>query len=243
MMRKPSAIELLDAWECGLEEPSYERALTLLATAMPETEAAELEQWSIGRRDASLLQLREILFGQQLVCVATCLHCGTALELDFTTTDITAPPAVRDSLTFSLSTANGEYVVALRPINTVDLRAVANQPHGGQLLRRSVVQALRNGEPCSADSLPPELSGEIAWRVETADPQAAVQLDLRCAECGYSWAATFDIASFLWSEVDYWAERTLREVHLLASSYGWSEAEILAMTPRRRQRYLDMVTA
>jgi hypothetical protein len=35
----------------------------------------------------------------------------------------------------------------------------------------------------------------------------------------------------------------LREVHVLASANGWSEAEILALSPQRRQRYLEIVTA
>jgi hypothetical protein len=33
----------------------------------------------------------------------------------------------------------------------------------------------------------------------------------------------------------------VREVHLLASAYGWRESDILAMTPWRRQLYLELV--
>jgi hypothetical protein len=31
-------------------------------------------------------------------------------------------------------------------------------------------------------------------------------------------------------------------VHSLASAYGWSEAEIVRMSPMRRQRYLELVS-
>jgi hypothetical protein len=75
-----------------------------------------------------------------------------------------------------------------------------------------------------------------------ADPQADVQLALTCPACGHQWEATFDIASFFWSEIDSWAHRILREVHTLASAYGWREADILAMSPQRRQLYLEMVS-
>ena len=39
------------------------------------------------------------------------------------------------------------------------------------------------------------------------------------------------------------AKRLLREVHFLARAYGWREADILAMSARRRQAYLEMVGA
>ena len=42
-------------------------------------------------------------------------------------------------------------------------------------------------------------------------------------------------------EIHAWAKRTLREVHTLASAYGWSEREILSMSAVRRALYLEMV--
>jgi hypothetical protein len=39
------------------------------------------------------------------------------------------------------------------------------------------------------------------------------------------------------------AKRLLAEVHLIASAYGWSEAEILGLSRARRDFYLDMVRA
>jgi hypothetical protein len=59
--------------------------------------------------------------------------------------------------------------------------------------------------------------------------------------CTYSWHAAFDIATYLATEVHTWASRQLREVHDLARAYGWSEAEILAMSPTRRRAYLELL--
>jgi hypothetical protein len=50
------------------------------------------------------------------------------------------------------------------------------------------------------------------------------------------------VVSFFWMEVESWAYRILRQVHALASAYGWSEGDILAMSPWRRQFYLEMVS-
>lgn len=74
-----------------------------------------------------------------------------------------------------------------------------------------------------------------------ADPQADVRLAIACPSCGHQWQGIFDIVTFFWSEIESWASRILHEVHLLALAYGWHEREILALSPRRRQFYLDMV--
>ena len=64
---------------------------------------------------------------------------------------------------------------------------------------------------------------------------------LNCADCGHRWVSAFDIVSFLWSEIDNWAKRLLREVCALATALGWREADILAMSAQRRQLYLQII--
>jgi hypothetical protein len=77
--------------------------------------------------------------------------------------------------------------------------------------------------------------------MERADPRGRIQFALDCPACLKHWEETFDITSFFWSEVSAWALRQLREVHVIASTYGWSEAEILALGPARRRAYLEMI--
>ena len=81
----------------------------------------------------------------------------------------------------------------------------------------------------------------VAERMAEADPHAGIELALSCPGCGHHWLAPFDIAQFVWSEVDAWARRTLYDVHVLAGAYGWRESDVLALSPRRRQLYLEMV--
>ena len=76
-----------------------------------------------------------------------------------------------------------------------------------------------------------------------ADPQAEVELALNCPACGEGWQAPFDIESFFWDEIGAWARRVLGEVHVLASSYGWRESDILNMSAWRRQFYIDLIGA
>ena len=79
--------------------------------------------------------------------------------------------------------------------------------------------------------------------MDAADPQANIEIPLKCVECEHGWNALFDIVSYLWTELDSWAQRTLNEIHLLASAYSWSESAILSLTPARRQLYVSMVRA
>ena len=91
-----------------------------------------------------------------------------------------------------------------------------------------------------ADELPMEVQERMAERAAEADPRADIRLNLPCPECGTQTKAVLDIGSALCQELDAWARGILRDVYLLASSCGWSEAEVLAMSPLRRRYYLEL---
>ncbi|MBI0381241.1 hypothetical protein JBE27_34525, partial [Streptomyces albiflaviniger] len=103
----------------------------------------------------------------------------------------------------------------------------------------------RSGRPVPADRLPaaelPEpVQRRLAEAAERADPAADVTLSVACPECGEATRAELDIASYLWAELDHWARDLLLDVHLLATAYGWSEPQILALSPLRRRYYLEL---
>jgi len=83
---------------------------------------------------------------------------------------------------------------------------------------------------------------EAEAAMEMLDPAADINLSLSCEDCGHSWLANFNIGSFLWDEIDVRARALLAEVHGLARAYGWTEPEVLALSPQRRAAYLDMVS-
>jgi hypothetical protein len=224
---------LLAAWEQGAGQSPSVRAITLLTVARPRKSA---EQWSltpIGDRDRELLAIREELFGTKLEATAKCLACGERLELSFATTDIVAQSATHSQLMLE---ADG-YTITCHVPTTADVAAATDR---GSLLDRCVDLAKYGSEIVAASALPPEVTFAIESAIEKADPQAEVKFALQCPTCGSHWESVFDIVSFLWGELEDWARRLLWEVHLLASAYGWSERDILAMTPRRRSIYLEM---
>jgi hypothetical protein len=112
-----------------------------------------------------------------------------------------------------------------------------------RLLQCCLLQVRRDGTEAPPEQLPVEVMEAITAHMAEADPQADVRLALVCPQCGHHWQGAFDIGTFFWHEIDAWAQRTLREVHTLASRYGWREMDILSMSARRRQWYLNLVSA
>jgi hypothetical protein len=90
--------------------------------------------------------------------------------------------------------------------------------------------------------LPDHILKALSRRMDELDPQADIRMQLTCPRCAHQWETLFDIASILWHEINHWAERMLLTVHRLAKAYGWSEQDILSMSPIRRQFYLELVT-
>lgn len=238
-MHPLSTQELLRAWERGHAHDMTNRALLLLAQACPDEEWQDLAALPIGSRDSRLLTLREWAFGSTLSSLASCPVCDSALELTFAVADVrTAPIADGDPLRLRAH----EYEIDVRLPDSTDLASVTSLEEGRhQLLSRCILHASHRGQRVAAEDLPDDVIDAVVARIGDADPQAMVATTLTCPDCGHPWQAVFDIASFLWEEVEQWARRTLRDVHALASSYGWNEDDILTLSPWRRQQYLQLV--
>jgi hypothetical protein len=249
-MRALSTSEQLRVWERGRRQTSARRCLLLLAAASPDLSPDELAQLSIGQRDARLLTLREWMFGTRIESVVACPKCSERLELIFDVADIRAgseaensPPGATYLLQFD------GYEVRFRPPNSADLEAIVKcqtaDAARARLLERCALEIKRGAAKSktkrSANQLPPKVADALVKKMAQVDPQANVQLSLTCPACRHAWAAAFDVASFLWSEISNWAQRILREVHVIASAYGWREADILEMSAARREFYLEMI--
>jgi hypothetical protein len=229
-VRALSAAELLSVWECGRDRPLPERALDLIATAAT---ADDPRPRTIGERDALLIDLRERTFGPALATVVTCESCGELLEVELDAGELREHGRGGDD--GPLEVSSGEERVRFRLPEPDDLVAAAAAPDAERgraiLLERCVL----------ARHLTPALEHAIGERMAQADPGAWIDLALVCPACGAGWTAPFDIVAFLWTEVETCARRLVRDVHALASAYGWRESDVLALSPARRASYLELV--
>ena len=144
-----------------------------------------------------------------------------------------------------LSLQTGKYQLRFRLPNSIDIAAVLDGSKTGSepedLLKRCIVSTECAGKAYDKNRLPKRALETLGRHIEKLDPQAEIRIELTCPECSHRWEILFDIASFLWSEINSWAEQTLSTVHRLAGAYGWPEREILNLSPVRRQLYLGMV--
>ena len=171
----------------------------------------------------ALLELICLSFGPRLEAWAACEHCGEKLELPLDATDFLAatPPSDEPAI---ITVRERSF----RLPSSRDLARIirANDPESASL--RLINQCLL--QPGELQALALEEVEEIEEAMAAADPLAEIRLALSCPACHHAWDEPLDVAAFLWAEIETRARLLLWEVHILASSYGWSETEILSLS-------------
>jgi hypothetical protein len=228
-MRQTPARQLLEGWETYRGQPMPVRAagLAALVTRQP---LADVMRWSVARRDRTLFEFHAQVFGDRVEAVTACPGCADPLEMQIALTQIT-PPRRRGRAASSRILRLAGTRIRCREPNSEDLLSVASLADVGEARGQLIARCI--------DSDDPEVRERAAaLMVNDADD---VRLDLTCPACGHRWQALFDIAAFVWRELDEWAERTLHEIHVIAAAYGWSERDILELSAKRRQTYVEMI--
>jgi len=243
---------LLNLWETG--RPMHPLDRGLLAVEATATESATaVADWPLGRRNRALAELHATVFGRRLRGWTECRACRERLEFDV---DAMA-------LADRNETENEQYITfherGYRLPASRDLAALAGEfaSESGSgsvanLAARRLVERCRLATEPGATKR--EASGtelalseadiaEIGEQMAAADPLAEILLHFECAACNAPFEESLDLTSFVWAEIERKALRLLRDVHTLAAAYGWSEPEILALTPARRAAYIEMVQA
>ncbi|MBU1059865.1 MAG: hypothetical protein KJ804_16270 [Proteobacteria bacterium] len=241
-MRALTAAEIIRLWETAYRFHAIDQALSILQLVMPEQSRDDLAALPLGQRDALLLSLRQVTFGDLLPGKSHCPQCGETVEFELSCRTLVSNVGRAQQIHMT----RDAYQISIRPLNSFDLAAAAGadslQEAHDLLMRACVAEACYQGQTIAPQTLPPEIKKDIAAMAEAADPQAEILLTLNCPACGQQWQSVLDVASILGQEITARAQRLLLEVHLLAKAYGWVEAEILNLSPTRRATYLQMVT-
>jgi len=224
--RRTSAILARCVQRIGLEEPVSPELAGRLA---------------VGDREALMLHLRRITFGDKLEPMIRCpkAECGQQMDV---------PLKVSDLLVCASSKAMPEYFEReLAGAGLLRFRL----PCG--LDQEAVADLARTNTEAAALTLLGRCMGQIVEQLPTGafetigewmaelDPQAEIRLHLNCPDCGQAFTTLLDAGAYLFEETAMRSRELYREVHLLAFHYHWSEAEILDMTPPKRKRYLDLL--
>lgn len=238
--------KILALWERGVGLHALDRALLLAAAAQPGVAGDELAALPLGRRDRLVLALRRHAFGPRLPVLTRCPHCDEPLEFEL---DAEALSAETDG-----GAAETEFELELEGMtlrlhlpDSFDLAAAAQCADVAAactcLLRRCVLSAQGSQGPVALDGLSAAQLAAVGEALLSADPGAELRLALSCPACAQTWYGWLDPVAYAWTEFAHQARQALGDVHALASAYGWSEGQILALSPARRAAYLAQVVA
>jgi hypothetical protein len=237
--------QLLAAWDRGFHESDLLRPLTLLTASSPELSRESVATMSLAQRDFELWRLRQMSFGEWLRATLPCAGCSAQIE--FTLGVSAVIEALRPlQLTAPAQMEMQGWTIALRPATTCDLEAVLHTPP--QLARQTLLDRCISltdplGNVATLEQAPDAVRNLAVEAFEKIHEGAEFTCEAICPQCGAVEMADLDIGRFLWFEVRSAARRLLREIHELASAYGWSESAILALSSERRQSYLELVRA
>lgn len=255
------APRLLRLWEQACEAGPQELEDLLLAfdaDGASHANARALPQ-GLGERNLRLLALRERLLGPQLALLADCPHCASPVEFSLdcrallrSLNDAKAPREASEEQVLEL---DGYHLRFRRPV-AEDLQVCASALSQAQppalgpaldsaqfarlLLQRCILDCEPPSEAARLAPLPEPLCQALAERLEQLDPAAHIRLQLHCPDCAQDWSAPLAPAPLLWQELRGQAEQLLSEIGQLARAFGWSEEQVLSLSPRRRQAYLQL---
>jgi hypothetical protein len=226
------AAATLDLWEAltATTPPARGAAVLVARGVAPDLGAARELPLAVAAREA-LAELRERV-GPTLDAVASCPVCEALLEVSLPLDEVLAGAEVL---------ADGARVdeVVVRGPTTADVLAALASAEPAATLRARCVTWPEGTDP-DADA---ELAARVATVAEQLAGAAGVSVRLNCPECGGDVLADVDVVRLLTERVTEQAQGLLADVAMLAAAFGWSEGDVLAMSPARLRVYLGLARA
>lgn len=225
---------ILRLWESAVGLPRWQRDDALLAAnGSPPT--------GLGVRNSVLLTIRGALFDRRWPLKSQCSACGSDCEFKADSVALAeelgrlTPPEISTAIVWA-----GQSLV-LRAPTVDDLRAISHYQDSRDAMSALLARCL-SGDLDLSD-MDDEKIDELSRSLEALDPGAIVSFQLRCPTCDTEWPAVIDVGEAIWSELQHAAERSLIEVDALARAYGWTEDQVMGLSPTRRAAYLQLVGA
>lgn len=208
--------------------------LAALAASVGGRGIAALTALTLAEWEDALLSLRRALIGPQIESETDCDSCGTGNALAFSLDDLPREPSAALPLDGT----------PLGPLRLADLIALEERGLQGEPALIALLSQATGMDPAQAEArlTGPDRDTAIA-ALESAVAGLGLEIGTSCTDCGAALVLPLDVADFLDTELRSRAARLLDEVHLIASSYHWSEAEILGLPSPRRQDYLHRILA
>lgn len=226
------AAATLDLWEAltATIPPARGAAVLVARGVAPDLAAACDLPLAVAAREA-LAELRERV-GATLDAVTSCPACEALLDVSLPLDEVLAGSEVRaDDLRV-------DGVVVRGPTTADVLAALASAEPAATLRARCATWP--EGAAPYADV---DLAARVAEAAEQLAGAAGASVRLDCPECGGDVLADVDVIRLLTEQVTEQGLGLLADVAMLAAAFGWSEQDVLAMSPARVRAYLGLARA
>lgn len=199
-----------------------------------ESESFYPDRLALTDFETALAGLRCHLFGPDASSEASCSTCGERVELSFSFESL-AETARPRRLAGAVPEPGGGAVegVRFRLPTAADACACEGRPDAAERLRAM----------CAGDLPDPRLRRRVDRAMARFGPLLSRMIVVPCAACSAVLRTLIHVPTFIVGEVAWGARAVFEEVHLLASAYGWREADILALPRARRRRYAARLRA
>lgn len=179
--------------------------------------------------DRLLAAIYADLYGDSAECRVDCRACEEAFQFTLHLSEIIA---AQDAEKLPPPGADGAWELPdgrrVRAPTLADL-ATADPD---ELVRRLLVA----GESQSDES-------QVEQFLERAAPVLSIDLDVDCPNCGSHDSVRFDLAHYFSARLAGERPFLIRETHLIAARYGWSQREIHSISRSDRRAYAGLIEA
>ncbi|MEO7732024.1 MAG: hypothetical protein ABIY55_13700 [Kofleriaceae bacterium] len=198
-------------------------------------------------RDYMLLHVNRVTFGDERYQTVECprADCHHRLDVQFALSSVDTPVvAERAGGTFTLG--DGRQVRFRLPVaeDQAELHGLAPSALEAAFLQRCVPSDRRDDRQVGwpeLRELPALIRADVVKHIVAASPELDLAVPLTCLACGRPFRFVFDPVMSLLAELKASRKDLMSQVHRLALSYHWSQAEILGLSRALRHEYLDLL--
>lgn len=214
---------------------------TVLSQCAGQGDPAYWWEQPVGARTAALLQLVTLTEQRDaLPLTARCVaeDCGESFEFELPWRAL--PAGAPESGPLHVHLTDGRAVAMRRPTGS-DLRAWRNaQLASGPTSREDALRLMLNSLVLAGEARPDD-EATLADALEAADPLVHFTVACQCPLCDAPNEVDVDLEAIALAKLVARQRALMHDVHVLASNYGWTEAQVLAVPAARRARYVALI--
>jgi hypothetical protein len=200
---------------------------------------AQADELAAPDRDRLLAVVYQRTYGKKVDSTGICTVCFSTYDLSFSLDDLTAAvdrssasPAAQALPDGTFRTADGWRFRLPVGRDEIEVSMLLPEEAARTLASRCVV------ESSAGDAL-----AVLEAAMEEVAPVLDLDIDTACPECGARQVVRFDIQFYLLRAIQQEHAQVSREIHRIASSYGWSLEDILTLECTERRRLVQLIEA